>query len=178
MWAGRVVLLLLATVEPDHGRPTSASGGGGARGSGAAEAACAVEAPSAQMTVTELPQGVVLTYATQANLVGAVQRLVRDFADRQNGGSPVAQGFGDPQLRGGTAGAPPGTDVLVPGSHATVTNTTTGARLTLKPVGAPVRQLLRAASTQQGRLDSRRPCPPELRLTPAPPDAPEMPRPR
>ena len=130
------------------------------------------------MTVTELPHGVVLSYATQANLVGAVQRLVRDFADRQNGGSTVAQRVGNPQLHGGPPGAPPGTDVLVPGAHATVTNTTTGARLILEPLAAPIRQLLRAASAQQSRSRTQVPCPPDLRLTPAPPAAPDVPRPR
>jgi hypothetical protein len=183
MWAGRLLLLLLATAGSEPGRnvlasanvPSAADGG---TGPGVAEAACAVEAPSARLTVTEMPRGAMLTYATEPNLVGAVQRLVRDFAERQNGGSPVGQRVGDPRLRGGVAGAPPGTNVLVPGSHATVTNTTTGARLTLDPVSVPVRALLRAASQRQGQLASVRPCPPYLRLTPAPPDAPDTSRSR
>jgi hypothetical protein len=185
MWAGRLLLLLLATagVEPGRNAPASANvprsaGAGGAGGADAAEAACAVEAPSARLTVTEMPHGVMLSYATEPNLVGAVQRLVRDFADRQDGGSPVGQRVGDPRLHGGLAAAPPGTNVLVPGSHATVTNTTTGARLTLDPVSVPVRALLRAASQRQGQLASVRPCPPDLRLTPAPPDAPDTSRSR
>ena len=179
MWGGWVVLVLWATAGPQPGQPVSASGGvGGADVPAAAEAACAVEAPWAQMTVTDLPHGVVLTYATQANLVGAVQRLVRDFADRQNGGSPAGRRFGEPQLHGGAPGAPPGTEVLVPGAHATVTNTATGARLTLAPLAGPMRQLLRAASLQQGGSRSLVPCPPDLRLTPAPPGPPDVPQPR
>ncbi len=183
MWkiqAGRVLLLALVTTVPASTGYAAAPGGhsgGAGTGGGAGEAACAVEVPAAQLTVTDLRAGVLLSYTTQPNLVGAVQRLVRNFADRQNGGSPVGQQFGDPRLQGGVVGAPPGTDVLVPGAHAEVANTVTGARLTLGPVAPPIRRLLRAAAEEQGRLERRRPCPPDLRLTPAPPGASDVPRP-
>jgi hypothetical protein len=143
-----------------------------------AEAACVVEIPSARLTVTDFPGGVDLSYPTQVNLVSSLRRLVRDFAAGQNGAFPVARRFGEPRLRPGMPGAPPGTAVLVPGAHARVTDTQAGARLTLEPVTPAMRRLLHEAERTQHRARLPRPCPPDARPTPSPAAAaPELGRP-
>ena len=144
------------------------------------EAVCGIELPATRLSVTDFPpdrraappagdrRGVVLDYTTQPNLVGSVRDLLRRYAATQDSGTPVAQHINDAELGRGVTGTPPGTAVLVPGAHASVSDTPVGARLTLAPVTPAMRRLLHAAANRQQRARSFRPCPPDVRLNPAP----------
>ena len=131
----------------------------------AEQAACFVEVPRVAVPLAELSDGVLLTYSTTVNDVGSLQAAVHGLARGQS--LPAADrtvGPDQPALRTGDLGAPPGTAVLFPGARAEVTDTDTGARLTLRPLDVAARRAFRA---ELAGLAANRPssCPPDVRMT-------------
>lgn len=131
-----------------------------------ARAGCFLGVPGARLVVEELPDGLELSYSAEVGEAAAVRSAVRDLAARQNRARAVEGGPGDVELRPGDSISPPVTMLLAPAAHAEVTDMPLGARLTLAPMTAEARALIRdelRARPTGGPSDT---CPADVRLSP------------
>jgi hypothetical protein len=132
------------------------------------EAACFVGVAGAHVSVTELPDGIALTYSGEIDDVEPLRFSVRELAAQQNAARAIEGNPGDVELRPSDAMTPPVTALLAPGARATVTDTSLGARLTLVPVTSGARALIRRAVEARESAAANELCPPAVRQSPLP----------